>query len=101
MDTNIIGVCFTKIGKVYHFNSNAVPDVGGGEQLAQATEIDFLDKLPIDQNVRIGGDSGKPIVVSFPRFFRGTGVDRNFTEDCSEGICFSPGSEQRPADQYC
>ncbi|HNK64077.1 MAG TPA: Mrp/NBP35 family ATP-binding protein [Anaerolineales bacterium] len=37
---------------------------GGGEQLAQATETAFLGKVPIDQNVRIGGDSGKPIVVS-------------------------------------
>ena len=40
---------------------------GGGEQLAQATETAFLGKIPIDQNVRIGGDSGKPIVVSYPK----------------------------------
>ena len=39
---------------------------GGGEQLAQATQVPFLGKVPIDQNVRIGGDSGKPIVVSHP-----------------------------------
>ena len=39
---------------------------GGGEQLSQATETPFLGKIPIDQNVRIGGDSGKPIVVSHP-----------------------------------
>jgi ATP-binding protein involved in chromosome partitioning len=39
---------------------------GGGEQLAQATETTFLGKVPIDQNVRIGGDSGKPIVTSAP-----------------------------------
>jgi len=39
---------------------------GGGEQLAQATQTNFLGKIPIDQNVRIGGDSGKPIVVSHP-----------------------------------
>jgi ATP-binding protein involved in chromosome partitioning len=39
---------------------------GGGEQLAQATDTPFLGKVPIDQNVRIGGDSGKPIVVSHP-----------------------------------
>ena len=39
---------------------------GGGEQLAQATQTPFLGKIPIDQNVRIGGDSGKPIVVSYP-----------------------------------
>ena len=39
---------------------------GGGERLAQATEANFLGKVPMDQNVRIGGDSGKPIVVSYP-----------------------------------
>jgi ATP-binding protein involved in chromosome partitioning len=39
---------------------------GGGEQLAQTTGTTFLGKIPIDQNVRIGGDSGKPIVVSHP-----------------------------------
>ena len=39
---------------------------GGGEQLAQSTQATFLGKVPIDPNVRIGGDSGKPIVVSHP-----------------------------------
>jgi ATP-binding protein involved in chromosome partitioning len=39
---------------------------GGGEQLAQASGTPFLGKIPIDQNVRIGGDAGKPIVVSHP-----------------------------------
>ncbi|MEK6753956.1 MAG: regulatory iron-sulfur-containing complex subunit RicT [Chloroflexota bacterium] len=33
MNPNIIGVRFTKIGKVYHFNSNSVPDVGIGEHV--------------------------------------------------------------------
>jgi ATP-binding protein involved in chromosome partitioning len=39
---------------------------GGGEQLAQNSQANFLGKIPIDQNVRIGGDSGKPILVSHP-----------------------------------
>jgi ATP-binding protein involved in chromosome partitioning len=39
---------------------------GGGEKLAEATNTPFLGKVPIDQNVRIGGDTGKPIVVSHP-----------------------------------
>jgi ATP-binding protein involved in chromosome partitioning len=38
----------------------------GGEQLAKATGTNFLGKIPLDQNVRIGGDSGKPIVASHP-----------------------------------
>ena len=39
---------------------------GGGMQLAMGTQVPFLGQIPIDQNVRIGGDSGKPIVVSYP-----------------------------------
>ena len=30
------------------------------------TSTPFLGKIPIDQNIRIGGDTGKPIVVSHP-----------------------------------
>src|SRR6185369_11734570 len=33
METNIIGVRFTKVGKVYHFDTSAVPDVGIGEHV--------------------------------------------------------------------
>ena len=33
MQRNIIGVRFTKIGKVYHFDSSALPDVKTGEHV--------------------------------------------------------------------
>lgn len=39
---------------------------GGGKSLAGGMNVPFLGEIPIDQNVRIGGDSGKPIVVSNP-----------------------------------
>jgi ATP-binding protein involved in chromosome partitioning len=39
---------------------------GGGEELARVTETTFLGNVPMDQNVRVGGDTGKPIVVSYP-----------------------------------
>lgn len=39
---------------------------GGGEHLAHMTSTAFLGKVPMDQNVRIGGDTGKPIVTSHP-----------------------------------
>lgn len=39
---------------------------GGGEQLAQGAGTNFLGQVPIDQNVRIGGDTGKPIVDAYP-----------------------------------
>jgi ATP-binding protein involved in chromosome partitioning len=39
---------------------------GGGQSLAESTETTFLGMVPIDQNVRIGGDNGNPIVDSHP-----------------------------------
>jgi len=33
MQTNIIGVRFTKIGKIYHFDSSALPDVKQGDRV--------------------------------------------------------------------
>ena len=33
MQTNIIGVRFTKIGKIYHFDSSALPDVQKGDHV--------------------------------------------------------------------
>ncbi len=39
---------------------------GGGEHLAQVTGTSFLGNVPIDPNVRIGGDTGKPIIISHP-----------------------------------
>src|SRR5258706_2939684 len=39
---------------------------GGGAPLSQLTETTFLGNVPMDQNVRIVGDTGKPIVVSYP-----------------------------------
>src|SRR4026209_674050 len=37
MQPNIVGVRFTKIGKIYHFDSRAVPDVGLGEHVIVET----------------------------------------------------------------
>lgn len=39
---------------------------GGGEKLASATQSVFLGAIPMDPNVRIGGDNGQPIVFSDP-----------------------------------
>jgi ATP-binding protein involved in chromosome partitioning len=39
---------------------------GGGEQMADSMKVPFLGKVPMDPEVRVGGDSGKPIVVSKP-----------------------------------
>jgi ATP-binding protein involved in chromosome partitioning len=39
---------------------------GAGEQLAHAMEVPFLGRLPIYEPIRIGGDSGQPIVIAEP-----------------------------------
>lgn len=39
---------------------------GGGEQLAAQAEVPFLGSIPIDPRVRVGGDSGMPVVLSHP-----------------------------------
>jgi ATP-binding protein involved in chromosome partitioning len=39
---------------------------GGGRQLAEETGVPFLGEIPIDPNIRIGGDDGTPIVISAP-----------------------------------
>lgn len=39
---------------------------GGGERLAEQRGVPFLGSIPLDPQVRIGGDNGKPIVVLSP-----------------------------------
>jgi ATP-binding protein involved in chromosome partitioning len=39
---------------------------GGGESLARKYEVPFLGSIPMDPEVRIGGDSGKPVVLTRP-----------------------------------
>ncbi len=39
---------------------------GGGEKLAQMTGVPYIGSIPIDPQVRIGGDGGMPVVLSHP-----------------------------------
>jgi len=39
----------------------------GGEQLAGELAVRFLGRIPIDIAVRVGGDTGEPIVLAAPR----------------------------------
>lgn len=39
---------------------------GGGEALAKSNDVPFIGTIPMDANVRVGGDNGVPIVVSNP-----------------------------------
>jgi ATP-binding protein involved in chromosome partitioning len=39
---------------------------GGGERLAQLTGVPFIGSIPIDPQVRVGGDDGNPVSLSHP-----------------------------------
>lgn len=39
---------------------------GGGETLAKEADVPFLGTIPMDPDVRKGGDAGSPIVISLP-----------------------------------
>lgn len=39
---------------------------GGGETLAKESDVPFLGTIPMDPDVRKGGDGGTPVVVSLP-----------------------------------
>jgi len=40
---------------------------GGGEQLAKEGKVPFFGTIPIDAEVRIGGDNGKPVIIENPK----------------------------------
>jgi ATP-binding protein involved in chromosome partitioning len=44
----------------------AVFGEGGGERLAAMKGVPFIGSVPLDPAIRIGGDSGRPIVVAYP-----------------------------------
>jgi len=39
---------------------------GGGQALARELGVAFLGQIPIDPEVRKGGDAGKPVVITQP-----------------------------------
>jgi ATP-binding protein involved in chromosome partitioning len=39
---------------------------GGGERIAKAFGVPFLGQIPLQMNVRLGGDEGQPVVIADP-----------------------------------
>jgi ATP-binding protein involved in chromosome partitioning len=39
---------------------------GGGKKLAEMTGVPFIGSIPIDPQVRVGGDEGMPVSLSHP-----------------------------------
>ncbi|MEP7284991.1 MAG: Mrp/NBP35 family ATP-binding protein [Chloroflexota bacterium] len=44
---------------------------GGGEKLAKERNVPFLGRIPLDAEVRKGGDYGRPIVIGMPESVAG------------------------------
>jgi ATP-binding protein involved in chromosome partitioning len=58
LDVPIIGVVENMSGEFF--------GSGAGEELATVLNVPFLGSIPLDANVRIGGDVGEPAVVAYP-----------------------------------
>jgi ATP-binding protein involved in chromosome partitioning len=58
LDVPIIGVVENMSGDFF--------GSGGGQRLAEQRSVPFLGSVPLDPQVRIGGDSGRPIVLEAP-----------------------------------
>ena len=56
LDVPIIGVIENMSGPVF--------GTGAGMELATAYATEFLGSIPMDAEVRIGGDTGQPIVIA-------------------------------------
>jgi ATP-binding protein involved in chromosome partitioning len=58
MEVPILGVVENMSGDVF--------GRGGGRNLAEAAGVPFIGEIPLEPQVRVGGDGGVPVVVSHP-----------------------------------
>ena len=58
LDVPIIGVVENMSGEFF--------GTGAGKKLADDYNLPYLGSVPLDMNVRIGGDSGEPVVFTYP-----------------------------------
>ena len=58
LDVPILGVVENMSGEFF--------GTGAGAKLAADYDSEYLGSVPMDANVRMGGDNGQPIVVAFP-----------------------------------
>jgi ATP-binding protein involved in chromosome partitioning len=58
LDVPIIGVVENMSGEFF--------GEGGGQRLAERYNVPFLGRVPLDPQIRVGGDSGTPIVTAAP-----------------------------------
>ena len=60
---------------------------GAGQQLAEEYDVPYLGSIPLEANVRIGGDSGDPIVVSYPDSAAAQAIVRTAKDVGGTGEC--------------
>ncbi|MBX3050659.1 MAG: Mrp/NBP35 family ATP-binding protein [Caldilineaceae bacterium] len=58
LEVPILGVVENMAGEVF--------GTGGGAAAAKKINVDFLGRIELDSNVRMGGDSGEPVVIAHP-----------------------------------
>lgn len=58
LDVPIIGVVENMSGEFF--------GTGAGQKLADDYNLTYLGSVPLDMNVRVGGDSGEPVVAAYP-----------------------------------
>ncbi|MCA9937424.1 MAG: Mrp/NBP35 family ATP-binding protein [Anaerolineales bacterium] len=58
LDVSIIGVVENMSGEFF--------GTGAGKKLADDHNLPYLGSIPLDMNVRVGGDSGEPVVAAHP-----------------------------------
>ena len=61
---------------------------GGGERTAEAMGVPFLGSLPLDPQVRIGGDTGRPVALLGPDDAKASGfyeIAERVVERCGAG----------------
>src|SRR5450759_2684692 len=58
LEVPILGVVENMRGEIF--------GSGGGEDLARIAKVPFLGAVPMEQTVRIGSDTGSPVVISHP-----------------------------------
>ena len=58
LEVPILGVVENMRGEVF--------GSGGGEDMSKIAKVEFLGAIPMNSSIRIGGDSGKPVIDSDP-----------------------------------
>lgn len=58
LNVPILGVVENMRGEIF--------GVGGGEDMAKIANVPFLGAIPMESGVRVGGDTGKPVLISDP-----------------------------------